>query len=58
MNVQTEHIIAMQMLPVITQLVHSFVHVMLDSQEMGRIVKVITKLANNLIYNHIHLKVY
>ena len=40
MNVETEHRIAMQMPPVITLSVHSIAHVMVDSQEMGHIVKV------------------
>ena len=43
MNVETEQIIAMLMPHVITPLVHSIVHVMLDSQEMECIVKVRTK---------------
>ena len=43
-NVQNDHIIAMLTPPAITLLVHSFVHVMVDSQEMERIVKVRKKL--------------
>ena len=56
-NVGTEHIIAMQMPRVITLLVHSFVHVMVDSQEVGRIVKVNTKLPSICYTNKLSLKI-
>ena len=42
-NVQKKQIIAMLMPPAITLLVHSSVHVSVDSQEVGLIVKVQTK---------------
>ena len=61
-NVQKKQIIAMLMPPAITLLVHSSVHVSVDSQEVGLIVKVQTKhqlisYTNKTIWKIIYLVV-